>query len=282
MSQTSVLASGRQITNQDRAAFEELGYHIIREALTQAEVRVYRSALVRMLQVPEDHPYVNRLMSANIAGAPPTPINPRCIWAGFDLPLFDDIFYDFAFHAPIVEVVAALIGPDVNLYETSSVHKVPGFPGNYRDWHQDTEYSDPQSNDSIVTVITYLDDQDGYSGGTWVADGTHRLGAIPHQVPEEAVTSGAREVIDKKIYDLSGHCPSYSAGDTLIFKSRLIHKSGANQSDRDRLSLAYNYVAADTLDLKEINRYIGSATPVARSGRVYRPGQKVSELLAHS
>jgi len=259
------------ITDDDRAQFERDGYFVLRGALTPEEVATYREALIGILQIPESHPYNNRLMTAKIPTAPPTAENPRCVWAAFDLPLFDDRFYDFAFHPKIALGVSGLIGPDVNLYETSCVAKVPGFPGNYRDWHQDSEYSDPQSNDSNVTVITYLDDQDGTSGATCVVPGTHKQGPIPHVTPTEEYTSNAREVADKAQYDAVGFAPEFKAGDTMVFYGRLVHKSGPNETDRSRLSLAYNYVRADTLDLAEINRYIGSSTPITRGGRLYAP-----------
>jgi len=274
--------SERVVGEAERVAFEQNGFHVLRQALSQREVQVYREALVDLVKTPAEHPYAAKLMVAEIPGAPPTAINPRGVWAGFDLPLLDAIFWDFAFHPRITQAVSDLIGPDVNLFETSFVSKVPGFPGNYRDWHQDSEYSDPQSNESLVTVITYLDDQDGESGGTWVCPGTHREGALPHQVPSEAVSSLAREVADKARYDETGFCPTYQAGDTLIFKARLVHKSGANSTSRDRLSLAYNYCRADTLDLKQVNYYIGASTPVVRAGRPYQIGRTANErLVAH-
>ncbi len=268
---TALLTRDHFITDADREAFERDGFFVVREALTPDEVALYRDALLGILNVSPDHPYFSRLMRAEIPTAPATPDNPNSVWAAFDLPLFDDRFYDFAFHPKIALAVSGLIGPDVNLYETSCVAKVPGFPGNYRDWHQDTEYSDPQTNEYNVTVITYLDDQDGESGATCVVPGTHKLGPLPHQTPVEPITSNAREVADKAKYDAIGYAPQFKAGDTMVFLGRLVHKSGPNNSDRSRLSLAYNYVRTDTLDLAEINRYIGSSTPITRGGRLYAP-----------
>lgn len=259
------------ITPAEREAFEANGFHLIRGALSPEEVSRYRAALVDLLQTPADHPYDNRLLKATIPGANPTKLNPRGIWAGFDLPLFADVFWEFVYHPKITLSVAGLIGPDVNLYETSCVSKVPGFPGTYRDWHQDTEYSDPQSNHYNVTVITYLDDMDGQSGVTGVVPGTHKLGPLPHVVPKEEYSSLAREVADKEQYDAQGLYQEVQAGDTLIFLGRLVHKSAPNYANEDKLSLAYNYVRKDTFDLGEINRYIGAGTPVVRQGRLYRP-----------
>jgi phytanoyl-CoA hydroxylase len=268
---TTLVSSNEFVSAEERAGFEEKGFHLIRGALTADEVKKYRAALVGLLHTPADHPYDGRLLKASIPGADPTETNPRGIWAAFDLPLFDEVFYDFIFHPKITLTVSGLIGPDVNLYETSCVAKVPGFPGTYRDWHQDTEYSDPQSNDYNVTVITYLDDMDGDSGVTGVVPGTHKLGPVPHVLPTEEFSSNAREVEDKAQYEARGEFQTVKAGDTLVFLGRLIHKSAPNSSTEDKLSIAYNYVRKDTFDLGEINRYIGAGTPVVRGGRLYRP-----------
>lgn len=268
---TALMTSEGLVSPAEKQAFEDNGYHLIRGAMTADEVAKYRTALVELLQTPADHAYDSRMMRADIPGAPPTPTNPRGIWASFDLPLFSDVFYEVIFHPKITLSVAGLIGPDVNLYETSCVTKVPGFPGTYRDWHQDTEYSDPQSNEYNVTVITYLDDMDGQSGVTGVVPGTHMLGPLPHVLPKEEYTSNAREVADKEQYDSRGVFQTVKAGDTLVFLGRLVHKSAPNFSSEDKLSLAYNYVRRDTFDLGEINRYIGAGTPVVRGGRLYRP-----------
>jgi ectoine hydroxylase-related dioxygenase (phytanoyl-CoA dioxygenase family) len=260
------------LTAAEKAAFETNGYHLLRNALTPDEVARYRAALLETLQIPESHPYFSCLGRANLGDAPGHPDNPHGIWAGFDLPLLHDRLYDAAFTPKLVLTVDALIGPDINLYETSFVSKNPGFPGSFRDWHQDSEYMDPQSNTRNVTVIIALNPMDGQSGATWVVPGSHQFGPLPHTLPTETLTSGAREVADKARFDAEGLSFSMQAGDALIFLVRLVHKSGPNLSDQLQLSLAYNYVRKDNYDLDKIARWIGAGIPVTRGGRVYAPG----------
>jgi len=264
-----MLTSDRRVTQTEIEAFEDQGFHILRNALTPEEVSTYRDALARLLLLPMDHPYAGSLARSGLAPECCPPDNPRGIWAGFDLPLFDDCFFDLAFHPRIALNVDALIGPDLNLYETSFVSKIPDFPGTFRDWHQDSEYSDPQSNDRNVTVIVFLDDMDGQSGATWVVPGSHKLGPLAHVMPVESISSKAREVADKERFNAQGVSFAFNAGDALVFLVRLVHKSGPNHSDRSRLSLAYNYVRKDNLDLRNTNRYIGAAVPVVRNSRLY-------------
>ncbi|HZP80081.1 MAG TPA: phytanoyl-CoA dioxygenase family protein [Chthonomonadaceae bacterium] len=259
------------VTLEEKAAFEERGYHVLRNAFTPEEVQTYREAMTRLLCMPADHPYFSCMMTTDLSPRPAD--NPHAIWGGFDLPLFDDRFYDLAFHPKIALTMDALIGPDINLYETSFVSKIPGFPGTYRDWHQDSEYFDPQVNDRNAAVIFYLHDMDPDSGATWVIPGTHKLGPLPHTLPGEAVSSKAREVADKHLYAPQGISFEFKAGDALFFLARVIHKAGGNNSDTTRTNIIYNYVRKDNLDLGGVPRYIGTGIPVTRNGKVYVPGQ---------
>lgn len=268
---TATTFHAESLTPAEKAAFEENGYHVLREALTPAQTAKYRQALKAILRLPADHPYLTSLGKSGLPDERCVAENPHGIWAGFDLPLFDECFYDLAFHPKLALTVDALIGPDINLYETSFISKPPHFPADFRDWHQDSEYSDPSSNDRAVTVIIALDPLDAHTGCTLVAPGTHRLGPLPHVLPTEPISSGALEVAEKRQYDAGSTGFDLKPGDALIFLVRLVHKSGPNESETMRLSLAYNYVRKDCLDLKNKARYVGVATPITRNGSIYTP-----------
>lgn len=259
------------ITNEEKAAFDEKGYHIRRGALTPEDLAFYRGAMARLFATPADHPYADRLFPADIPEEARDAANPRALWNGFDLPLFDDAWYDLIFHPTIALTMDALIGPDINFYETCFVCKPPRFPGHFRDWHQDSAYFDPQSNDRNAAVIVYLDDMEADSGATSVVPGSHHLGPLPHVTPAEEFSSKHREVADKRRYDAQGVTPAFQAGDALFFLARVLHKAGGNATDRSRTGIIYNYTRRDTRDLGAKNRSIANSIPVTRGGRVYVP-----------
>lgn len=262
------------LTVEETTAFEANGYHVLRGALTPGEVLAYREAMARLFLVPENHPYASRLYGIpELAGKDPA--NPRAIWNGFDLPLFDDLFYDLIFHPQIALTMDTLIGPDINFFETCFVAKPPRFPGHFRDWHQDSAYFDPQTNDRNAAVIVYLDDMDADSGATRVVLGSHKRGPLPHITPRESVSSKHREVENKRQYDAQGSNLAFQAGDALFFLARVLHKAGGNLTDTSRTGLIYNYTRKDTLDLGEKNRSIANSIPVTRGGRLYLPGHRV-------
>jgi hypothetical protein len=257
------------ITSAEKDAFERDGFHVLRGALSIEEVAHYRTGCEQLLRTPAEHPYSKLLGTTDLV--PPGPENPRAVWVGFDLPLFDERFYDLAFQPNVALAVDALIGPDIDLYETGFVCKLPGFPATYRDWHQDAPYAEPQSNDRAVTVLHYLDRMDRESGATQVVPGSHKLGLLEHVLPTEKVSANALEVANKRTYDSRGVAFDFCPGDVLIFLGRLVHKAGGNETRRARFNTAYNYVRRDNLSLKEINRYIGSGVPITRNGKLYRP-----------
>ena len=258
----------------EKEAFEENGFHVIRGALTEVELATYRDAISGLLLTPADHPYASRLTSNNIPVDQRDQSNPRAVWNGFDLPLFDDRFYDLIFHEKIALTMDALIGPDINFYETCFVTKTPKMEDNFRDWHQDSAYFDPQSNDRNAAVVIYMDDMDKGSGATDVVRGSHKLGALPHQIPTDEFSSGHLEVENKRQYDAQSANFSFKAGDALIFLARCIHKAGRNGTEKSRTGIIYNYVRKDCLDLGEKNRSIANGIPVTRNGKLYLPGNK--------
>ncbi len=264
------------VTPEEKQAFEEYGYHIVRGALTPTEIENLRDAMRLLFQTPADHPYSSSLTPSSIPEAECDPQNPRALWNGFDLPLFDDRFYDLIFHPRIALTLDALIGPDINFYETCFVCKPPRFPAHFRDWHQDSSYFDPQTNDRNCAVILYLDSMDGETGATRLVPGSHKQGTLPHATPSESVSSKHLEIVDKHLYEKLGTNFTFAPGDALFFLARVVHKAGGNSSATSRTGLIYNYTRKDTLDLGTKNRSIGNGIPVVRNGRVYVPSREAS------
>ena len=266
-----MLNSTFMVTPEEKKSFDDKGFHVIRQALAAEELANYQQAVKKLFLVPRDHPYAGSLMTCDIPEEKRDARNPHAVWNGFDLPLFDDRFYDLIFHERIALTMDALIGPDINFFETCFVTKPPFFPGTYRDWHQDSAYFDPQSNDRNCAVIIYLDDMDEKSGATRVVPGSHKQGTLPHKTPDEGMSSKHLEVENKRQYDSTGITFDFKAGDAMFFLARVLHKAGENSTNTSRTGLIYNYTRRDTLDLGEKNRSIANSVPVVRNGQIYRP-----------
>ena len=72
--------------------------------------------------------------------------------------------------APMVDMVADLIGPDVKYHHCKINSKLPGSETVVR-YHQDFLYT-PHTNDDVVTALLLLDDVDEENGCLMVVPGT--------------------------------------------------------------------------------------------------------------
>ncbi|CAB1458809.1 unnamed protein product [Pleuronectes platessa] len=168
-------------------------------------------------------------------------------------------------HPRVLEVVEAVLGPDVILLDSRFICKYPtlkaadiqenegggskpdGKDGEkvlpYVAWHQDMRYWGIAGG-PVLSVWLALDDSRKENGALQVIPGSHCLGMLPHrqatrpgnmlsvnqEIPEELVQ--AEEAV---------FCPLL-AGQMSIHDGFLVHASDANTSQRRRCGLVIRYV----------------------------------------
>ena len=108
----------------------------------------------------------------------------------------DAFVMEYARHPGIMEVVTALLGPDIKLFGDQTFMKPPG--GVEKPYHQDSAYFKVEPAD-LVTAWMALDDVTLENGCLWVVPGSHLQGIRDHsqewvvgdrtdkQVPDEAI-----------------------------------------------------------------------------------------------
>jgi phytanoyl-CoA hydroxylase len=152
----------------------------------------------------------------------------------------DPLFRAHAADGRILDIVESLIGPDIKLFDSQCFMKPPG--GVEKPYHQDSAYFCIEPLD-LVTCWTALDDVALENGCMWVIPGSHRAGLVEHadwqlgdrmdkQVPEAQLDRAREEPI------------VMPAGGSSFHHSVLLHRSGANTSDRPRRGLAVHYMSA--------------------------------------
>lgn len=161
----------------------------------------------------------------------------------------------------IVDRVAAILGPDLDCFQSQFIFKNPGVIG--QPWHQDSYYfkfdRQPQ-----VGVWLALSEATLENGCLWVAPGSHRQGMIFHHVPDRRPEAlrGYLEIVDQ---DVSGRTPTLmQSGDVLFFHSYLMHMSTDNVADYRRSAMVYHYGRAGTQPLtsevaaalRHVNRWV--------------------------
>jgi ectoine hydroxylase-related dioxygenase (phytanoyl-CoA dioxygenase family) len=172
--------------------------------------------------------------------------------------------------APMVDMVADLIGPDVKFHHSKINLKLPAANTEVG-YHQDFPYT-PHTNDDIVTALLMLDDVTEGNGCLMVVPGSHRgpllslyqgerfAGFID---PEEERRLRAREV------PVTG-----PAGSVCLMHTRLVHGSAANRSARPRGLFICVYTAADAFPLA------ASPLPNPKEGLVVRgKASRVARLM---
>ena len=151
----------------------------------------------------------------------------------------DDIFAQHAAHPGILDVVEALIGPDIKVFNSQLFMKPPG--GVEKPWHQDSAYFplDPQI---VVTCWTALDEVTVENGCMHVIIGSHREGIRKHDQEWMIGNRKDMQVPDAQIDDVRSRSITLSAGGCSFHHGILLHRSGPNGTSQSRRGLAVHYI----------------------------------------
>ena len=128
-------------------------------------------------------------------------------------------------------VLAALAGPDAELWELSAIISAPGAAPQIV--HADTAYaSDP----CLITTFVALQDVTPSMGPTSFVPGTH-----------DDFAAHKRFMADPLVFlsDTPGLSCLLDAGDAAVYDSRVLHCGGANRSDRLRALLCVTFRHTD-------------------------------------
>jgi phytanoyl-CoA hydroxylase len=163
----------------------------------------------------------------------------------------------YLLHPRVLDVLQALIGPDVLALQTMLFLKPPGKPG--QGWHQDTFYI-PTHPDSLCGAWIAIDDCDELNGAMWMAVGSQHEPVYPpkkgyghgdHGLAGIETVGGVSNPDDSK-NDLTRIADRYphllvpaKAGDVVFFGGHILHRSKRNfTADRFRRSFVGHYCNA--------------------------------------
>ena len=157
-----------------------------------------------------------------------------------------DHFYKVMTDAPMVDMVATLIGPDVKYHHCKINSKLPGSKMVVH-YHQDFPYT-PHTNDDVITALLLLDDVDEGNGCLMVVPGTHK-GTIDSLYENGEFTGKVNPVLEEEY--LKRQVPiEGKAGSVCLMHTRLLHGSETNLSkDRRRAIYLCVYSAADAIPI---------------------------------
>ena len=148
-------------------------------------------------------------------------------------------FFRSAFDEKCVELVSAILGPDVELFlDGQCLYKEP-VGGHPKNLHQDSAYFEHRY-EGPVGVLCYAGDTDRVNGALHVVPGSHRMGTIKHIDTFSHLGLDPDEWPWERALPLTG-----SAGDAIFFHYRTIHGSKENHSERPRPVFIHRYRRPD-------------------------------------
>ena len=255
--------------NDRRRAWDEDGFFVERGLVSVAEVRAIEAEVIDRLRAdpPADHPGAATYFSGDnylIYPEPepsPTAVHPEDLISKVFNCHAEGLARAAAERTDIVDIVAELLGPDLDCFQSQFIFKNPGVIG--QPWHQDSYYfkfdRQPQVGGWLALSEATLE-----NGCLWVLPGSHRPGMIFHHVPDRRPEAlrGYLEIVDQ---DTERRTPTLmQPGDVLFFHSYLMHMSTDNVADYRRSAMVYHYGRAGTQPLtaevgaalRNVNRWV--------------------------
>jgi phytanoyl-CoA hydroxylase len=167
----------------------------------------------------------------------------------------------FLLHPHVLDVVQALVGPDVLALQSMLFIKPPGSPG--QGFHQDSFHIQTVP-DTLIGAWLALEPVDDENGCLWITAGSNHEPVYPdgsesgrpggHRLLEDIAWVTGADDPDERRNDLAAVAQRYAGrevpvelapGDVAFFAGRVLHRSRTNRSDdRTRRSFVAHYCNA--------------------------------------
>lgn len=149
-------------------------------------------------------------------------------------------------HPKVVEVLTALIGPDVKAMQTMLFVKRAGKPG--QAWHQDEHYI-PTRDRSLVGAWIAMDDATEENGCLWMHPGSQAPGVLYPTKPHGDPRFDNSEEAHGFPYEREAGTPvPLKAGGVAFFNGYVLHRSLQNRAAGGfRRALVTHYMSARSL-----------------------------------
>ena len=214
-----------QLTSDQRKAFEDDGFLVVRTALD--------SDTVKRLLYESDRLAEAFLRKPEISSKPE--YNHLDLRRGL---LRKKALLALVSNSTTVPLVVQLLSPNIHLHSTTIIYKRPENPDDppfRRGWHRDIRIPRDLGHKQLPLVgikVCYCltDFQQSSCGMTLMARGSHRLPG-PLNIPKGEVDPVDVEVCDVQL----------NAGDALFFENRTYHTAAPNRSDHVSKVVIYGY-----------------------------------------
>lgn len=229
--------------------YQRDGYVVVGDALTPAQLAALRHDFDAWVEESRDHdtPYGVTADERARFDIEPGHTADRPALRRVASPVeVSDAYLDAMRTAPVVDVVADVVGPNVCFNNSKINSKQPGAMTEVK-FHQDFMFQ-PHTNDGLVAVLIFLDDVTDDNGPLEVVPGTHHGELFSHWHGGVYTGTVASEVVEAHVTDavsITG-----PAGTACLMHTRLLHGSKPNSSDQPRTLFIAEYRAEDSKPLQ--------------------------------
>ncbi|MBM3261862.1 MAG: phytanoyl-CoA dioxygenase family protein [candidate division Zixibacteria bacterium] len=232
------------LNRQQCTLYEEQGYLIVRDVLTDDDLSLVRSAVERHVDEQAHTFYAEGKIAERYEKLPFTHRLTQLYQhrsrksIGWNREVFSREIYDFGMLPQILDIAESLVGPELQFNGDYWIRtKLPGDSVTTFPWHQDSGYYGDPTPFHILSLWIPLVDVDEENGCMQVIPGSHRWGLLPvgrddegHHVPlEELEKRGEVVTLPMK------------AGEIFAFHNLTIHRSLMNRTDGIRWSIDLRY-----------------------------------------
>lgn len=225
---------------EQKAFFEDQGYLIIEDLLTEQEIDTCQREIERLHQLAAQLQRKGELAASNFQ------CEPFITDANGEVPILRKIeqtrthsavFRQLSAHPKLIATVQTLLGDDLLLFRSTLMLK-PAHHGSAHALHQDSAYW-PIDPPALVTVSIALSDATLENGCIKVIPGSHKWGL---QEWGGIAQKQDAPLTQRDDLDLSAQIDvPLKAGSVLFFHSLMAHGSGANTTPHPRNTALYAY-----------------------------------------
>lgn len=232
--------AGAMLTKAQVESYRELGYIVVHNVLTKAELDTIKANVNKVLEQArfiDKHTDVFDLEDSH------TRENPRV--RRIKLPHKNvPGLYELIRSKKLVDLLTPLLGPNVR-QQTSKLNLKSAGYGAAVEWHQDWAYY-PYTNDDVLAMGVLLDEFAEDNGAMMVVPGSHKGPIYDHHAKGRfcgGMDPRCGADFSKAVKLIA------PAGSITLHHARLIHGSDLNRSGKPRNFLLYEAMAADAWPL---------------------------------
>jgi ectoine hydroxylase-related dioxygenase (phytanoyl-CoA dioxygenase family) len=225
--------------------YDDNGYLCVENVFTDDDLAALKARIEEIIQDPSHAPVGVKLNREGdtVADKASAEAQNQAVRGMAFMARYDDSFRAAARHAPLLQIVRALIGPRVKVFRDQMLLKPPG--GQAKPVHQDQSYFRVQPVDALVTAWIALDDATLDNGCMVYVPGSHRHSRIFEVVPDPARPVHHIPRTDGLQLESEVSCP-VPRGSVIFHHGLTLHRSEVNRTNDWRRALIFHYATSES------------------------------------